>query len=249
MHHNSTTSSHARKNRVKIYESRLHLFFTFLVISTPFLFLLLFAHFARISRQELFFDLGASAARLFVAYIIAVVLAWLLAILFYQGRRSLIALPLFDVLQSFPTFAVLPLITYFFRASEAIVVVFLILTVLWPILFSIISSLKLIKHDWEEAVDMAGLRGWNYIKVFLLPVSVPGLITGSIIGLGEGWEALIATEIIVGTQTGLGEFLRAFSTNPTITALGILGLLLVIFSLNHLVWLPLLDWGHRKMEE
>lgn len=238
-----------KKSQVNIYESGLHLFVTFLVIIAPFLFLFLFAHFGRISRSELFSDIGASVIRLVIAYFIAVPIAWVLAVFFYHGRRALIALPLFDVLQSFPTFATLPLVTYFFQASELIVIAFLVLTVLWPILFSIISSLKLIKHDWEEAVEIVGLKGWEYCKIFLLPVSIPGLITGSIIGLGEGWEALIATEIIVGTRTGLGEFFGRFSTSPSITALGIFGLLLIIFTVNHLIWIPLLNWGHRKMEE
>lgn len=114
--------------------------------------------------------------------------------------------------------------------------------------FSIVSSLKLIRRDWEEAVEMTGLRGFNYWRKFLWPVSFPGLVTGSIIGLGEGWEALVATEMIVKTKSGLGHFFQVFLNNPPITGLGILGLLLLIFSLNKLIWLPLLDWGHRQME-
>lgn len=78
---------------------------------------------------------------------------------------------------------------------------------------------------------------------------MPGFITGSIVGLGEGWEALIATEIIVGMDTGLGNFFQTYSTNPKITAFGVLGFLILIFSINKVIWLPLLEWSHRKMEE
>lgn len=222
---------------------------TIFVLTVPFLFLLVFSRFAGIAAKTLFLDLFTSTGRLIAAYGIAVILGWLCAISFYHGKRAIIALPIFDVLQSFPTFAALPMAIFFWGPSNATIVFFLIITVIWPIFFSVISSLKLIKHDWQEAVDMAGLSGFNYLRLFLLPVTIPGLITGSIIGLGEGWEALVATEFIVSIKPGLGSFFETFPHNVPITAFGILGFLIFIFSINKIVWLPLLEWSHRKMEE
>lgn len=238
-----------RKKTVKIYKSKWHLIFTFLVVILPFAFLLIFSQLANIATTKLFTNVFISFFRLLIAYFIAAIIAWILAITFYKDRRADIALPAFDVLQSFPTFAILPIITFFFTTSNVMIIFFLVLTIIWPILFSIFSSLKLIKHEWEEAAIIFKLKKWNYIKYFIFPVSVPGLITGSIIGLGEGWEALIATEIIVNSKTGLGNFFQTFSNNPTITAFGILGFLILIFSVNKLIWLPLMEWSHKKMEE
>ncbi len=238
-----------KKQRHIVYRSRLHLLITIGVVFAPFLFFLLFSRYAQISTAELFGDFAVSFWRLLVAYAIAAVLAWVSAILFYRGRRAIVALPVFDVLQSFPTFAALPLAVYFWGASAGTVIVFLVLTVIWPIFFSLISSLKLMRKDWEEAAAVAGLKGFDYVRRFLWPISLPGLITGSIIGLGEGWEALVATEIIVATKTGLGSFFSFYSQNAFITAFGIIGLLLFIFSVNKLIWLPLLERSHRLMEE
>lgn len=232
-----------------IYKSHAHLAITIGVVLMPFLFLLLFSQAADIATGKLFTDVFISLWRLTVAYIISAVIGWLLAIAFYRGKRADIALPAFDLLQSFPTFAVLPLATLAFGASNTSVIFFLVITVVWPILFSILSSLKLIKSEWYEAVQMSRLRGWNYFRYFLFPVSIPGLVTGSIVGIGEGWEALVATEIVIGMQSGLGGFFNQFSTNIAITGFGVLGLLLIIFSINKLVWLPLLEWSHKKMEE
>jgi len=236
-------------HRVRIYKSHWHLLITFGFIILPFIFILVFSQLGHIPTKQLFLDIGVSVLRLSVAYMIAAVLAWILAIIFYRGARAAIALPFFDVLQSFPTFAVLPLVTYFWGPSNVTIVFFLVLTVIWPILFSILSSLKLIRNDWEEAIQISGLKGFQYVKIFLWPVSIPGLITGSIIGLGEGWESLIATEIITNNQLGLGNFFQTFSQNISVTAFGILGFLLLIFSLNKLLWLPLLDWSHRMTNE
>ncbi|MBI2098529.1 MAG: ABC transporter permease subunit [Candidatus Wildermuthbacteria bacterium] len=237
------------KKQTVIYQTRLHLVLTILLITIPFVFLLFFAWIANIPTAKLFSAVFISFVRLLAAYTIAVVLAWMLAVGFYQGKRAAIALPIFDVLQSFPTFAILPLAAYIWGPSNITVIFFLIITVIWPILFSIISSLKLAKKDWEEAAQIMGLRGKTYLRNFLLPLSIPGLVTGSIIGLGEGWEALVATEIIAGNPDGLGSFFKAHSQNVMITSLGVFGLLLLIFIINKLLWLPLLERTHNNMEE
>lgn len=236
-------------HRIDIYRSRWHLAATFLLIFVPFIYLLLFSRLAEVDHGRLFYDLMVSAGRLLVAYLIAAMLGWVCAVAFYHGRRASIALPIFDVLQSFPTFAALPLATLAWGPSNTTVILFLVITVLWPIFFSIISSLKQVNREWRDAAQVAGLRGWQYVRLFLVPISLPGLITGSIVGLGEGWEALVATEIIVGIKNGLGVFFQASVQNLTITALGILGLLGVIFSLNKLIWLPLLEWSHHLTGE
>lgn len=237
------------QKHVRIYQSRWHIAATFFFLAVPLVALLAFAHFAQITKQRLFFDVFVSIWRLATAYVIAAILGWACAVGFFRGRRSAVALPLFDVLQSFPTYAALPLAVVAWGATNFTVIFFLVLAVIWPIFFSVISSLKLIRHDWNEAVAVSGLRGWRYLWKFLLPVSIPGLITGTVIGLGDGWEALVATEIIVKVRGGLGGFFQSFSTNHTVTAFGILVLLVIIFSINKLAWLPLLEWSHRTMEE
>lgn len=234
---------------LKIYKSWRHVVVTILFLVVPFLFLLFFAKISHVATSNLLLDTSISLWRMLIAYLIAALLGWLFAVLLYKGKRATIALPFFDVLQSFPTYAGLPLAVLYWGKSNFTVIFFLVLAVIWPIFFSIISSLKLIRRDWEEAVEVSGLKGPQYLWNFLIPISVPGLITGSIIGLGDGWEALIATEIIVGIGGGLGGFFQFFSNNPRVTVLGILAFLLVIFTINKLIWLPLLEWSHRHIGE
>lgn len=237
------------RKHLEIYHSRSQLFLTFLIIILPLFFLVLFSRITQIDLGSFLSQLALSSVRLFSAYVLAFFLALAAGVLFGRGRLGDFSLPIFDVLQSFPTFATLPLAVTFFGASNQTVVVFLVLTIIWPILFSLVSALRAIKPDWEEAVKMANLSGFDYFRLFLWPASVSGLITGSIIGLGEGWEALIATEIIVKARPGLGEFFSAHAADPPVTFLGILAFLLIIFSINKLFWLPLLTSSHQKMAE
>ncbi len=236
-------------HRIKIYQSKRHVIVTALFIVIPFVFLLLFAQLSNIASAKLAIDVSSSLTRIALAYFVAAFLGWFFAVLFYKGKRAIIALPIFDVLQSFPTFAALPIATMIWGPNNFTIIFFLVLAIIWPVFFSVISSMKLIKREWEEAVEVYQLSKIDYLRKFLLPVSIPGLITGSIVGMGDGWEALIATEIIVGIKTGLGSFFQFFSANTNMTALGILGFLLIIFTINKLIWLPLLNWGHQKMEE
>jgi ABC-type nitrate/sulfonate/bicarbonate transport system permease component len=241
--------AHHKRKRVRIYRSVWHLAVTFFVLILPIVFLFIFANVSHSDTGALFGEFALSLWRLVVAYSIAVLVGWVCAVTFYRGRISSVALPAFDVLQSFPTFAALPLATYLWGRTSSTVIIFLVLTIVWPIFFSILSSLRLVKRDWEDSVSMLGLKGFSYFRLYLLPITIPGIITGSIIGLGEGWEALVATEIIVTIPNGLGAFFQRFSQNTVLTVLGIAGLLLLIFSVNKLLWIPLLDWSHERMEE
>ena len=232
-----------------IYRSSVHLAATVGIVALPFLFFLVFSRVAHITTASLFGDIAVSLVRITAAYLLAAILAWFLAVGLYRGRRALVALPLFDVLQSFPTFAVLPAVVGLWGASTMTVIIFLVVTIIWPIFFSIVTSLKFIERDWEEAVTISRLSGFAYLEYFLWPASVPGLVTGSLIGLGEAWEAVVATEIIVNAPHGLGNFFSTHSTSSSTTLFGILGLLLLIFVVNKLIWLPLLEKSHHMMEE
>jgi NitT/TauT family transport system permease protein len=241
--------THAAHRRARVYQSRRHLAITLLFLLIPFAILLVLSSILHLPTAQFFSAIPASLARMLVAYIIALVLGWGCAVAFFRGKRALVALPIFDVLQSFPTFAALPLVVSMYGSTNAVVIFFLVLAIIWPIFFATVSSLKLVKKDWDEAVAIAHLKGWRYLRHYLLPVSIPGAITGSVIGLGDGWEALIATEIIVQVHSGAGTFFQQFSADPQVITFGILGFLAIIFSINKLVWLPLLDWSHKRMEE
>lgn len=233
---------------MRIYRNRWHIAVTFSLIVVPFCYLLIFTWAAHLSPGALVSETLVSIGRIAVAYVIAIVIAWPLAVFFYRGRRATVALPFFDVLNSLPTSAALPLAALVLGPSTTTVILFLVVEITWPMLFSIVSSLKLIREDWQDAVRIAGLKRWEYVRLFLWPASMSGVVTGSIVGLGDGWQALIATELIVRARGGLGVFFAAHADSYQLTLLGIFGLLLIIFAINKLIWLPLLEHSHRQLE-
>ncbi len=234
---------------VKVYTHRLHIVITLIVVALPFFGFLFFVPSSAVHKRMFLESLGASSIRLLVAYFISVMLIIPLALL-SRGRLGKIFLPFFDVMQSFPSFAMLPLVVKVLGASDATVIFFLIVTIMWPMLFAVISSQKLIREDWEEAATIFGATGWKRFTKFLLPISYPGIVTGSIVGLGEGWEAVVGAEIIAGLkQQGLGTFFSTNSESTTAILFGVTALLLFILSLNKIIWLPLLERSHQLLTE
>ncbi len=229
--------------------TRLHLLVGFAVLALPLVALSVFSFINNISLGGAIGDLFISTWRLFLAFILATILAWLIVVIFVRGRTESPALAILDVLQSLPTFTILPIAVRFLGGSELTIIFFLTITIIWPIIFSIISSLKQADRSWHEAVSVSRIKDLDYIKLYLLPVTTPGIVTGAIIGLGDGWEALIATELLLGTKTGLGPFFSSFSANTTTTLFGVLVFLSFIFAINKFIWLPLLDKSHRLTEQ
>lgn len=205
----------------------------------------LVVNFSSLDSQELASGFISSLIRITIAYVIAVVLAVLIALLVTTNKVAEdILLPVLDVLQSFPSFALFPLLVVTLRNSpEVIVISVLTITVIWPILFSIIGGVKNRREDWEEAATIFGARGIKRLFYFILPQLWPAIITGSIVGWGEGWEFIIGAELLVKINVGIGTYLGALGARQENLALayGITILLVLLFVINKLIWLPLLD--------
>ncbi|MFI5205729.1 MAG: ABC transporter permease, partial [Candidatus Paceibacterales bacterium] len=226
-----------------------HLIVGFSIILLPLIGLFAFSFVSGINLKTIFYDLGVSALRLCIAFVIAMILAWVLVVWFVRGRTSGPTLAAFDVLQSVPTFALLPVAVHIWGPSTLTIIFFLVITVIWPIIFSIVSALKQVNKSWTEAVIISRISGLDYIRFYLLPLTAPGIITGAIIGLGEGWEALIGTEIILNAPHGLGAFFQSFSNSSSMTLFGVLIFLAIIYAINKFIWLPLLERSHELVEE
>src|SRR5207302_11446990 len=142
-------------------------------------------------------------------------------------------------LQSFPTFAVLPVLVFYFGHTSISVIEILIIAMVWPIMFSIISGIKEERRDQAEAAKVFGAKGWRHLFYYRLPMLRPFIMTGSIVSWGQCWDMIVGAEIIA-KVTGAGRFLGSLGENghTGLLALGILVYLLLIFVINHLVWLP-----------
>jgi ABC-type nitrate/sulfonate/bicarbonate transport system permease component len=185
--------------------------------------------------------LATSFVHLFTGYSISLVIGVTAALLIGWSRYTNTFLPVLDVLQNVPSFALIPIFHMIFGYSDLMIVIFVATTVIWPILFYTLSAVHGAREDLNDAATVFGATGIRRLQHYLMPLSLPAIVTGSIVGMSIGWESVIGVEII-GNIGGIGTFLtRADGSVPTATlTVGIIAILCLVFIINRLLWTPLL---------
>jgi len=209
-------------------------------------------NFSKLNTLTFFEGFGVSLARISIAYIIALILSCIIALLITSNEKvENLTLPVFDVLQSFPSFALFPLMVASINSSEIIIISVLIIAIIWPILFTIIGGIKNRREDLEEAATIFGAKGFKRLIYFTYPELSPSIVTGSIVGWGEAWEFIIGAELLVNAKVGIGSYLGQLGNNKEnlLLVFGILVLMILLFIINKLIWLPLLDKTTKYQSE
>jgi NitT/TauT family transport system permease protein len=188
--------------------------------------------------------------RLALAYGIALLFGVTIALIVGWSPFTDLLFPFFDILQNLPSFALFPLFIYFFGFTDLMIVLFAVSSIIWPILFAVLTAIKSAHTDLNDAATIFGATGISRITAYLAPLSFPAVLTGSIVGIAIGWEAVIGAEIIANIA-GFGAFIKNVDTSgisPTAIA-GALGILVIVFVINRLVWAPLLAESSRRYAE
>lgn len=188
--------------------------------------------------------------RLALAYLIALAIGALVALLVGWARLTDTLFPIFDILQNIPSFALIPFFIYFFGMNDRMIILFAVSSIVWPILFAILAAIKSAHTDLSDAATIFGARGWRRISYYLTPLSLPATLTGSIVGIAIGWESVIGAEIIV-SAAGFGSFIKDASASgiDQSAIAGMLVILILVFMINRLVWAPLLLESSKRYAE
>lgn len=236
-------------HRFRHYHSWKHLAASIAIIGVPVLILFAVGYFTNAPWQNISLSLGLSLWRLLAGYCISLIVGAGLAIAVGASRFGEKFLPVFDVLQNIPSFALIPLFIAAFGYSSLMIILFSATSIVWPIMFYAASAMLGAKQELSDAATIFGAIGPKRIWHYLIPLSFPALVTGSIVGISIGWEAVIGAEII-GNTKGIGSFLNAASASgeDKIFIVGIITLLVVVFVVNRLVWTPLLKTARNYNE-
>jgi len=112
--------------------------------------------------------------------------------------------PILHLLQLIPGLAWIPVAILIFGIGEAATIFMIAVTAFTPVAINVLTGVKQLDTTFVRAARMMGAgRGAMFVQV-LLPGSLPAILSGLRIGLGNGWRVLVAAEMIVGTGTGLG---------------------------------------------
>jgi NitT/TauT family transport system permease protein/taurine transport system permease protein len=111
--------------------------------------------------------------------------------------------PILLFFQAIGDIAWLPILLVWFGFSLTTMTLVIVYTVLFPIVLNTSLGVRSVPTDLFRAAASLGASRWRVIFEVVLPGALPNIMTGLRNGLGYGWRALIATEIIVGTS-GIG---------------------------------------------
>ena len=136
--------------------------------------------------------------------------------------------PIVIFFQAIGDIAWLPILLIWFGFTLTTMTFVIVYTVIFPVIFNTALGVRTIAPDMVRAAQSLGAGSHRILWEVLVPGALPNIITGLRNGLGYGWRALIAAEIIVGTS-GIGFMMfdarRAGSVVEMILGMIVLGIL------------------------
>ena len=170
-----------------------------------------------------------SLIRLFTGAALGMALGIPLGVLIGTSRWAhRLCWPVLLFFQAIGDIAWLPILLIWFGFGLTTMTFVIVYTVLFPVVLNTVLGVESVPRDLGRAARSLGASPARVLWEVTLPGALPNIITGLRNGLGYGWRALIAVEIIVGTS-GIGFMMfdarRAGSTTEILLGMIILGLL------------------------
>jgi NitT/TauT family transport system permease protein/taurine transport system permease protein len=136
--------------------------------------------------------------------------------------------PVVVFFQAIGDIAWLPILLIWFGFTLTTMTFVIVYTVVFPVIFNTALGVRTIAPDMVRAAQSLGARPHQILLDVMVPGALPNIMTGLRNGLGYGWRALIAAEIIVGTS-GIGFMMfdarRAGSVVEMVLGMIVLGVL------------------------
>jgi taurine transport system permease protein len=109
-------------------------------------------------------------------------------------------------LQGVSGIAWLPLAIIWFGFTHETTLVIVIYTLIVPIIFNTMVGVRAIPENYALALRSLGAGRLRLVTDVYLPGALPSIVVGLRLGMGYGWRALIAAEMLV-RQGGLGDLI------------------------------------------
>lgn len=140
--------------------------------------------------------------------------------------------PVIEMLRPVPPLAWIPLSILWFGIGDTQNEFIIFLGCFFPILVNTVAAVKGVEPGLVRAARCLGAGTWQVLWRVVLRAALPQIVTGVRVGLGVGWMALVAAEL-VGANSGLGflindsrSILRTDYVIVGMAAIGVVGFLI-----------------------
>lgn len=174
----------------------------------------------------------ASLARLAAGFAIGMALAVPLGLAIALNRHvSDMFRPVLSFLQAIAGIAWVPLTIIWFGIGNGSVIFVIANTIFFASLYNTVTGVQSIPTSLYRAVESHGGRGWSLLTNLILPGALVQLLLGARTSMAYGWRALVASEMIAGSN-GLGfmtmEAVQWQRTDTIIFGMIVIGLIWVV---------------------
>ncbi len=155
--------------------------------------------------HSIYLHAGASLARWLTGFLAGALGAVIIATAVgWSWIAERLLMPIVYVLQLIPGLAWIPIAILIFGIGNQATVFMIIVTALGPVAVNMVAGIKSASEQHLRVARMAGANHRDTFLRVLLPNSVPHLMSGLRVGLGNSWRVVVAAEMIVGSGSGLG---------------------------------------------
>jgi NitT/TauT family transport system permease protein len=134
--------------------------------------------------------------------------------------------PALELLRPIPPVAWVPIALVAFSNDLMSIVWVVFVGAFFPILINTSEGVQQIDTDYVKAVQCLGGDSWDLFRHVIIPAMIPSMATGIMIGIGIGWIAVVAAEMISG-DFGIGyityQAYRMMQTDTVVVGIIVLG--------------------------
>ena len=113
--------------------------------------------------------------------------------------------PIIEIVRNMPPMAWIPLAIFILVTGGSIFIVFI--GMVFPIILNTVHGVKSTDARLIDAAKTLGASESKVVTKVIIPSALPSIIAGLRIGLGVGWMAIVAAEMVIRSPVGLGYFI------------------------------------------
>ena len=160
------------------------------------------------------------------------------------------ALPIVSFLFPIPGLAYAPLFVLWFGLGDGPTILLIGIASSFIVILNTWKGVKAVKPVWLRSAEAMGARGSRLFYKVILPASLPYILVGLRLGLGNAWRLLVAVEMVMSVRQGLGWLIQGAETFlntdvmlSAIVVIGAIGMLMEKQVFERLERVTLVRWG------
>lgn len=193
----------------------------------------------------------ATLYRLGAGFVLAAVVGCLVGVA--MGRRQWIEdtlLPIVTFLYPIPGLAYAPLFVLWFGLGDIPTILLVGVSSSFTVMINVWRGVRAVKPIWLRSAEAMGARDREMFWRVVIPAALPYVLVGLRLGLAQAWRILIAVEMLMSVERGLGwlifgaqTFLNIDVMLASIAVIGAIGYFLEIQVFRRIERRTVVRWG------